>query len=227
MGELEGRQQTLGGDAADAAPLGALDGLVGVVLGIAVEAFGAVTQPVVDPLLVGGFIGQCLGVLGAVLGGDGDAVLAADLRWADRAGCWMDKRQTRVGADAGALDRTPDLPGRRRAGEALVTFAVGSAFRRELISGPGGDLAPVKVGDRGGLGNTAWSTLTPRTKGSTRDRACRESTPAAATMVVSGTPLSINSTSRPDRSRPIFSTGVPGASWVRDRKPVTVFLPRA
>jgi hypothetical protein len=35
VGESEGRWQALGGDAADAASLGALDGFVGVVFGVA------------------------------------------------------------------------------------------------------------------------------------------------------------------------------------------------
>ncbi len=95
-------------------------------------------------------------MLGAVLGGQGDAVLAADRRRAGRAGRGVGQGQARAGAHAGGFERALEPAGGGRARQALVAFGVGPAFGDEFVGGAGGEVSPVQLGGSGGLGRVGW-----------------------------------------------------------------------
>ncbi|PNG22741.1 hypothetical protein C1J00_07735 [Streptomyces cahuitamycinicus] len=77
MGELEGQEEGLGRDAADAAGAGVFEAFLEAVLGEAVDAFDAVTEPEVDPLPGYGAVLERLPEVGAGFRGDGDGALDA------------------------------------------------------------------------------------------------------------------------------------------------------
>ncbi|WP_158973194.1 hypothetical protein [Streptomyces griseus] len=77
MGELEGQQEGLGGDAADAAGAGVFQAFVQAVLGVAIDAFDAVAEPEVDALPGFGAVLEGLPEVGAGFGRDCDGLLAA------------------------------------------------------------------------------------------------------------------------------------------------------
>ena len=83
LADVDGGQQQrgedgLGGDAADAAPAGLGEGLVGGVFGVAVEAFDGVPQGGIPRVPGRAAVGQVLAVAGAGVRGDGDRRLGAD-----------------------------------------------------------------------------------------------------------------------------------------------------
>lgn len=141
VGELEGRQERLGGDAADAAGAGLFDGLVEGVLGEAVEAFDAVAEPEVDALPVFAAVGEGLVVLGSGFGRDGDRLLCADLGRSGGARLGVGQGQAGIAAEAGGFERALDASGGSGAGHALVAFVVGVLLGDQLEREPGGDAA--------------------------------------------------------------------------------------
>ena len=100
VGELEGQEDGLGGDAADAAGAGLFDRLVEGVFGEAVEAFDAVAEPEVDALPVFAAVGEGLVVLGSGFGRDGDRLLCADLGRSDGTRFGVGQGQAGVVAEA-------------------------------------------------------------------------------------------------------------------------------
>ncbi|MEV0638149.1 hypothetical protein AB0I77_25045 [Streptomyces sp. NPDC050619] len=77
MAQLEGQQEGLGGDAADAAGAGVFEAFVEGVLGVAVDAFDAVAEPEVDALPGFGAVLEGLPELGAGFRRDRDRLLDA------------------------------------------------------------------------------------------------------------------------------------------------------
>lgn len=144
-----------------------------------------------------------------------------------------------MGTPAGApsaqgegLDPVFDLP------------AVGVGELEVQEDGLGGSLRSARMassrscrsfGTPGGVLETAISRLAAgqrlvgrdaREEGRMRERPCRVSTPAAATITEMGTRASKRSTSQVDRRRPMTSFGTPWLGLVRARKFVTVFVLR-
>lgn len=79
VGELEGQEDGLGGDAPDAAGSGFFEAFAEGVLGVAVDAFDAVAEPEVDALPRFGAVLERLPEVGAGFGRDGDGALGAAL----------------------------------------------------------------------------------------------------------------------------------------------------